>query len=127
MPGGEQVVRTPAGLAANGLNQVLLMCALHKGGTRKLKERYEHYFNLGVEVMIGKNNWDESVEAGKVPRTEKDFGGYDKRIYEETVRIIQPEYRRRILIIKRKIRLNITVGRLMTREVTNEPSGNDSN
>ena len=79
MPGGEQVVRTPAGLAANGLNQVLLMCALHKGGTRKLKERYEHYFNLGVEVMIGKNNWDESVEAGKVPHTEKDFGGYDKR------------------------------------------------
>ena len=66
-PGGKQVVPTPAGLAANGINQVLLMCALHKGGTRKLKERYEHYFNLGVEVMTGKNNWDESVAEGERP------------------------------------------------------------
>jgi len=61
MPQGEQVVPTPAGLAANGICQVLLMCALHKGGTRKLKERYEHYFNLGVEVLIGQSNWDKSV------------------------------------------------------------------
>lgn len=60
-PDGKQVVPTPAGLAANGVCQVLLMCALHKGGTRKLKERYEHYFNLGVEVMTGQNNWEESL------------------------------------------------------------------
>ena len=67
MPEGEQVVPTPAGLAANGICQVLLMCALHKGGTRKLKERYEHYFNLGVEVLTGKNNWEESVAEGEAP------------------------------------------------------------
>ena len=67
MPEGEQVVPTPAGLAANGICQVLLMCALHKGGTRKLKERYEHYFNLGVEVMTGKNNWEKSVVTGDAP------------------------------------------------------------
>ena len=66
-PQGKQVVPTPAGLAANGLNQVLLMCALHKGGTRKLKERYKHYFNLGVEVLTGKNNWEKSVVEGKAP------------------------------------------------------------
>ncbi len=73
MPEGEQVVATPAGLAANGLCQVLMMCALHKGGTRKLKERYEHYFNLGVDVMTGKNNWEESVFDGTVPH-EKENG-----------------------------------------------------
>lgn len=67
MPDGDQVVPTPPGLAANGISQVLLMCALHKGGTRKLKERYEHYFNLGVEVMTGKNNWEESVIEGEAP------------------------------------------------------------
>lgn len=67
LPGGDQVVPTPPGLAANGFCQVLLMCALHKGGTRKLKERYEHYFKLGVEVMIGKNNWDESVVNAEAP------------------------------------------------------------
>ena len=61
MPETEQVIATPAGLAANGICQVLLMCALHKGGTRKLKERYEHYFNLGVDVMTGKNNWEGSI------------------------------------------------------------------
>ena len=66
-PEKDQVVPTPNGLAANGLSQVLLMCALHKGGTRKLKERYEHYFNLGVEVLTGKNNWDKSVVEGEAP------------------------------------------------------------
>ena len=65
MPQGEQVIPTPAGLAANGISQVLLMCALHKGGTRKLKERYEHYFDLGVEVLTGQSNWDESVIEGE--------------------------------------------------------------
>ena len=63
----DQVVPTPNGLAANGICQVLLTCALHKGGTRKLKERYEHYFNLGVEVMTGKNNWEESIIEGETP------------------------------------------------------------
>jgi hypothetical protein len=67
LPGGEQVVPTPPGLAANGLTQVLLMCALHKGGTRKLKERYEWYFNLGVDVLTGKDNWDESLAEDKAP------------------------------------------------------------
>jgi hypothetical protein len=47
MPLGEQTVPTPPGLAANGLSQTLLLCALHQGGRRKLKERYEEYFRLG--------------------------------------------------------------------------------
>jgi hypothetical protein len=67
MPGGEQVVPTPAGLAANGISQVLLMCALHKGGTRTLKERYELYFNLGVDVLRGADNWERSINDGKAP------------------------------------------------------------
>jgi hypothetical protein len=67
MPGGNQTVPTPPGLAANGLCQVLLMCALHKGGTRKLKERYELYFNLGVGVLSGRDNWEESLAAGEAP------------------------------------------------------------
>ena len=67
MPGGKQIVHTPPGLAANGLNQTLLMCALHKGGTRKLKARYERYFNLGVDVLSGKDNWGESLAEGQPP------------------------------------------------------------
>jgi hypothetical protein len=67
MPGGEQTVPAPPGLAANGLCQLLLMCALHKGGTRKLKERYELYFNLGVDVLSGKDNWEESLADKKAP------------------------------------------------------------
>jgi hypothetical protein len=61
------MVPTPPGLAANGLTQTLLMCALHKGGTRKLKERYELYFNLGVDVLSGKDNWEDSLAEGKAP------------------------------------------------------------
>jgi hypothetical protein len=75
MPMGEQVIPTPAGLAANGLSQVLLMCALHKGGTRKLKERYELYFNLGVAVLSGADNWEESLTAGKAPHEAPPAGG----------------------------------------------------
>ncbi|MDR1247996.1 MAG: hypothetical protein LBK63_01720 [Treponema sp.] len=67
MPGGEQAVPTPPGLAANGLTQTLLMCALHKGGTRKVKERYELYFDLGVDVISGKDNWEESLADGTAP------------------------------------------------------------
>jgi hypothetical protein len=67
MPGGEQVVPTPPGLAANGICQVLLMCALHKGGTRKLKERYELYFKLGVDVLSGADNWESSLTSESAP------------------------------------------------------------
>ena len=67
IPGGEQIVPTPPGLAANGLVQTLLMCALHKGGVRKLKERYELYFNLGLDVLSDKDNWAESLAAGQAP------------------------------------------------------------
>jgi hypothetical protein len=67
MPLGEQMVPTPPGLAANGLCQVLLLCALHQGGTRKLKERYEEYFRLGIEVLTGKDNWEVSLAVGKMP------------------------------------------------------------
>ena len=70
MPMGEQVVPTPPGLAANGLNQVLLMCSLHKGGTRKVKERYEEYFRLGVEVLTGADNWEPYLVSGKAPHEE---------------------------------------------------------
>jgi hypothetical protein len=71
MPQGEQIIPTPAGLAANGLVQTLLMCALHKGGTRKVKERYEEYFNLGVAVISGADNWETSLAGGIPPHREK--------------------------------------------------------
>jgi hypothetical protein len=63
----DQVIPTPPGLAANGLDKVLLMCAVAQGGTRKIAERFEHYFNLGVDVLSGKDNWDESLAQGKAP------------------------------------------------------------
>ncbi|MDR2632719.1 MAG: hypothetical protein LBC51_03735 [Treponema sp.] len=75
LPGGDQIVPTPPGLAANGLSQVLLMCALHKGGVRKLKARYELYFNLGVDVLSGKDNWGESLAEGTAPHESLSGGG----------------------------------------------------
>jgi hypothetical protein len=67
MPDGKQVIATPPGLAANGLDKVLLLCAVQQGGTRKIAERYEFYFNLGVDVLSGKDNWGESLAGGEVP------------------------------------------------------------
>ncbi|MDR2105579.1 MAG: hypothetical protein LBP51_07495 [Deferribacteraceae bacterium] len=73
MPTGEIVVPTPPGLAANGLAQFFLKCALEKGGTRKPKERFEHYFNLGVEVLSGRDNWESTLtgETSEHKRAEK--------------------------------------------------------
>jgi hypothetical protein len=73
-PQGQQLVPAPPGLAANGLVQTLLMCALHKGGTRKVKERYEHYFNLGLEVLTGADTWEESLEAPFPPHRDQGEG-----------------------------------------------------
>jgi hypothetical protein len=70
LPLGEQTVPTPPGLAANGLSQVLLLCALHPGGTRKLKERYLEYFKLGLGVFTGADNWEASLASGKAPHAE---------------------------------------------------------
>jgi hypothetical protein len=67
MPEGEQVIPTPPGLAANGLTQTLLMCALAPGGVRKVKERYAEYFRLGVEVLSGADNWESSLGDSKMP------------------------------------------------------------
>ncbi|MDR0684533.1 MAG: hypothetical protein LBF83_05340 [Spirochaetaceae bacterium] len=66
----DRVIPTPPGLAANGLDKVLLMCAVQQGGIRKVKERYELYFNLGVDVLSGKDNWEESLALGKPPHEE---------------------------------------------------------
>ncbi|MDR0554225.1 MAG: hypothetical protein LBG76_05430 [Treponema sp.] len=73
LPLGEQPVPTPPGLAANGLCQVFLLCALHQGGTRKVKERYEEYFRLGFEVLTGADNWEAPLAAGKAPHEDAAF------------------------------------------------------
>jgi hypothetical protein len=74
LPLGEQTVPTPAGLAANGLSQTLLLCALHQGGRRKLKERYEEYFRLGMDVLTGKDNWEASLAEGRMPHEKNPLG-----------------------------------------------------
>jgi hypothetical protein len=67
LPGGDQVIPTPPGLFANGFDKVFLMCALAQGGTREMEERYELYFNLGVNVLIGADNWENNLSAGTMP------------------------------------------------------------
>jgi hypothetical protein len=71
LPMGEQAVPAPPGLAANGLCQVLLFCAVQQGGTRKLKERFQEYFRLGLEVLTGADNWEASLASGKAPHREE--------------------------------------------------------
>ena len=61
------VVKTPAGLMANGLNGLMMMCALKQGGDLKPKQRFEKYYNLGYGVLIGSDNWGDSVEKMQAP------------------------------------------------------------
>lgn len=67
MPMTNQIIKTPPGLAANGLNSALLNMSLVKGGNKKPKERFEEYFNIGLNIAYGKDNWAESLESDKAP------------------------------------------------------------
>jgi hypothetical protein len=67
IPSGDQVIPTPPGLAANGLVQTLLLCALAPGGVRKTAERYAEYFRLGVGVLTGGDNWADSLADRLMP------------------------------------------------------------
>ena len=90
LPLGKQPVPTPPGLAANGLCQVLLMCALHKGGTRKVKERYAEYFRLGVEVLTGADSWEASLEDQFMPHG-KIAGGAASPVHTSPSATLGPE------------------------------------
>ena len=72
------VVKTPAGLAANGMDKLILMCALAKGGTCKFDERMEQYFLIGQEVITAQNLWADQVETLNVlerSKSESEFDG----------------------------------------------------
>jgi hypothetical protein len=75
----DQIIPTPPGLAANGLDKVILTCAVQQGGTRKIAERFEHYFNLGVDVLSGKDNWEDSLATAVPPHREAPGQAPEKR------------------------------------------------
>lgn len=66
-PNTEQVVKTPSGLTSNGLNSLLLMCALAQGGSRKYDERVELYFAIGQEIGFGINNFSDFIKKPDMP------------------------------------------------------------
>lgn len=66
-PDTEQVVKTPAGLASNGLNSLLLMCSLADGGTRQFDERVKLYFNIGLEIGFGINSFSDFLKNSEMP------------------------------------------------------------
>ena len=64
MPQGKQVIPTPVGLMSNGLNCLLLSCALQQGGVFNFAQRFQRYYNFGYECLLGKSNWSPYVAAG---------------------------------------------------------------
>ena len=66
-PEGAQTVPVPPELPGTGLNSALLMMALDKDGHRKMPERYELYFNLGMEVVFGRSLWADAVAEEHSP------------------------------------------------------------
>ena len=66
-PEGKVTVPVPPELPGTGLNSVLLMLALDQKGYRKMPERYERYFKMGMDVVFGKNLWTEAVSERLSP------------------------------------------------------------
>ncbi|MBO6258182.1 MAG: hypothetical protein J6M93_02435 [Succinivibrio sp.] len=69
-PDTKNFVKTPVGLMSNGLNGLLLMCALAKGGVKDFDKRFKSYYELGVDILSGRNSWSAWVENKKVPHIE---------------------------------------------------------
>ena len=66
-PEGKVTVPVPPELPGTGLNSALLLMAMDQDGHREMKERYEIYFNLGMDVLFGKNLWPDDVSQAKPP------------------------------------------------------------
>ena len=49
---------------SNGLNCLLLSCALQQGGIFNFAQRFQRYYNFGYECLLGKSNWSPYVAAG---------------------------------------------------------------
>lgn len=65
MPLGKQVVPTPVGLMSNGLNCLLLACALQQGGMFNFAQRFARYYQFGYDCLLGKSNWSDCLQQGK--------------------------------------------------------------
>lgn len=88
-PGAEQVVKTPAGLASNGMNSLLLMCSLAQGGNRKFAQRTELYYLIGQEIGFGINNFSDHVALREMPHhilfNPGSFDGYLRGLRKEKI------------------------------------------
>ena len=69
-PEGKVTVPVPPELPGTGLNSVLLMLALDQNGHRKMPERYEHYFSMGMDTVFGKNLWPDAVSEKLSPHAQ---------------------------------------------------------
>ncbi len=69
----KKVITSPPGVTSNGINSVLLQAALLEGGTRKPKERYEVFYNLGLGVAQGINLWDDEVLKTLITQDKKNI------------------------------------------------------
>ena len=66
-PEGKQAVPVPPELPGTGLNAALLEMALDKDGVRKMGERFELYFKLGMDVVFARDLWAEAVSEELAP------------------------------------------------------------
>ena len=76
-PEGKVTVPVPPELPGTGLNSTLLMMSLEKAGSRKMPDRFELYFKMGMDVVFGKNLWTEAVSENLSPhaKLEEKFKG----------------------------------------------------
>lgn len=99
MPQGKQVIPTPIGLMSNGLNCLLLSCALQQGGVFNFAQRFQRYYNFGYECLLGKSNWSPYVAAGTSLHEERTaqimntlgIGGSDSAVHTEQTDAIESQ------------------------------------
>lgn len=67
MPGGDQVVHTPPGLASKGLNMTIFKLCADPTGQLHLDERYALYVQQGLEIGYGHDSFVSALKNGVQP------------------------------------------------------------
>ncbi|QSH41411.1 hypothetical protein P0136_08185 [Lentisphaerota bacterium ZTH] len=71
-PGEKTQLIAPPGLYSVGVKNTVFMCAMKKGGSKKYAERYEEYFNIGIDCVSGVKTWDKEWKKKPAESVEED-------------------------------------------------------
>ncbi|MCP3965324.1 MAG: hypothetical protein GY750_06370 [Lentisphaerae bacterium] len=79
LPEEKSILHPPPGLASSGVQNTIFLCAMKEGGSKDYDERYQEYFDIGIDCVSGVRTWDKvwhkkpERKYATPPKKESDF------------------------------------------------------